>query len=152
MFTAKEQGLWTPTNKVSAEDVCHLRNRVQEFRLLHTITTLQEVDSCAPCMARWIIKYSGEAAAGPVPRPLTCGDLAPPRAPVRGFAETMAAAKIGGPTSDGLLSDVTELGAVDINELTLEDWERLPSFALLRPLEMCRLIAIVSPVAAKLEP
>ena len=77
VFTAKEQGLWAPTSKVSAEDACHMRNRIQEFRLSHTITTLQDVESCAPCMARWIMKYSDEAAAGPVPIPFSHDVIGP---------------------------------------------------------------------------
>ena len=129
-----------------------MRNRIQEFRLSHTITTLQEVESCAPCMARWIMKYSDEAAAGTVPRPFSHAGLVPPRAAVCGFAEVMTAAKIGEATAQSLLSDVVELGAVDIAELTPEDWERLPSYTILRPLELRRLAAITNPVATKLEP
>ena len=64
----------------------------------------------------------------------------------------MAAAKIYGATSQSLLSVVVELGAVDIAELTPEDWERLPSYTILRPLELRRLAAITNPVATKLEP
>ena len=63
VFTAKEDGLWTPTAKVTAEDVRHLQNRVQEFRFTHVMTTVKDVDSCAPCMSRWIVRYSTEAAA-----------------------------------------------------------------------------------------
>ena len=31
--------------------------------------SLKEVESCAPCMARWILSYSEEAAAGSAPAP-----------------------------------------------------------------------------------
>ena len=63
VFTAKGEGLWTPTAKISAEDVRHLKNRVEEFRFDHVFETLHDVESCAPCMARWIVHYSGTAAA-----------------------------------------------------------------------------------------
>ena len=72
VFTAKEEGLWNPTHRVSAEDVRHLRNRVEEFRFTHVMPegSFHDVASCAPCMASWILKYSEEAATGSVPRPL----------------------------------------------------------------------------------
>ena len=70
VFIAKEEGLWLPTSKVSAEDVRHLQNRVVQFRFTHTITALREVESCASCMARWILQFSERAASGSVQRPL----------------------------------------------------------------------------------
>ena len=72
VFTAKEDGLWNPTHKVSAEDVRHLRNRVEQFRFVHVMPegSFHDVPSCAPCMARWILQYSEEAATGRVPRPM----------------------------------------------------------------------------------
>ena len=72
VFTAKEDGLWNPTHRVSAEDVRHLRNRVEEFRFTHLMPagSFHDITSCAPCMARWILQYSGDAATGRVQRPL----------------------------------------------------------------------------------
>ena len=70
VFTAKAEGLWTPTTHVSAEDVRHIRNRVEEFRFSHVLSSLKEVESCAPCMPRWILAYSEEAATRRVPAPL----------------------------------------------------------------------------------
>ena len=56
----------------------------------------------------------------------------------------------------GIISELVKrrgrVGAVDIAELTPEDWERLPSYTILRPLELRRLAAITNPVATKLEP
>ena len=69
VFTAKEVGLWDPTPKVSAEDVRHLKNRVELFRFTHTIVALRDVESCAGCMARWIINFSNAAATGTIQRP-----------------------------------------------------------------------------------
>ena len=72
VFTAKEDGLWNPTHRVSAEDVRHLQNRVEEFRFTHVMPegSFHDIASCAPCMARWILQYSGDAATGRVQRPL----------------------------------------------------------------------------------
>ena len=58
VMTAKEEGLWLPTSKVPAEDVRHLKNRVQEFRFVHVMHNVQHVESCAPCMARWVLHYA----------------------------------------------------------------------------------------------
>ena len=58
VFTAKEEGLWTPTHKVPAEDVRHLQNRVEAFRFRHVLHDVHEVESCASCMARWIVHYA----------------------------------------------------------------------------------------------
>ena len=45
VFTAKEEGRWEPSARVSAEDVRHLRNRVEEFRFTEVITGLKDVGS-----------------------------------------------------------------------------------------------------------
>ena len=60
VMTAKEEGLWLPMSKVPPEDVRHLKNRVQEFRFVHVMHNVQDVDSCAPCMARWILHYASD--------------------------------------------------------------------------------------------
>ena len=64
VFTAKEEELWTPTSKVTAEDVRHLRNRVEEFRFTRVIEGMHDVESCAPCMARWLVRYAGGPLSG----------------------------------------------------------------------------------------
>ena len=70
VFTAKQEGLWDPTHRVSGEDVRHLKNRVELFEFKHTIVALRDVESCAGCMARWIVGFSTEAASSSVQRPL----------------------------------------------------------------------------------
>ena len=70
VFTAKQEGLWDPTPRVSAEDVRHLKNRVELFEFKHTIAALQDVESCAGCMARWVVCFSADFATGTVQRPL----------------------------------------------------------------------------------
>ena len=149
MFTAKEEGLWESTSKVSAEDVRHIQNRVEEFRFQKIVTSLKEVHSCARCMATWILKYSDEAATGSVPTPLL-----PTTTPMsrihsaNGFAETMAAAKLSGPIVETLLADVVATGAVHVRELALSDWQCLPSWPSLRVMEARRLGAVLVAAAA----
>ena len=62
VLTAKDEGLWASTCKVPPEDVRHLRNRVEEFRFTHEMFDVRDVESCAPCMARWITRYADEPA------------------------------------------------------------------------------------------
>ena len=148
VFTAKEEGLWDPTSKVSAEDVQHLKNRVEEFRFSRVVSSLKEVESCAPCMARWIKNYSEQAAAAlppPGPPPTFAGATSSTLdfSAVAGFIEKMQAARIAGATAEALFFDVLALGAVDAAELTVRDWHHLPSWKKLKPLEARRLSATI---------
>ena len=59
-----------PTNKVSAEDVRHLQNRVEEFRFVHVMRDIHDVQSCPVCMARWIVQYAEGQSAPAEPRVL----------------------------------------------------------------------------------
>ena len=54
VLIAKEEGLRGPTDKISPEDVVHIRNRVRELEITEVIAGLKDVESCAPCMARWV--------------------------------------------------------------------------------------------------
>ncbi len=64
-MTAKEDGLWVPTSKVPAEDVRHLQHRVEVFRFTHVLRDVKDVESCAPCMARWITHCAAGHGAMP---------------------------------------------------------------------------------------
>ena len=150
VFTAKQEGLWEPTARVSAEDVRHLRNRVEEFHFAHVVLSLKEVQSCAPCMARWIRKYSDEAipallpvAASPVAK-TSASDFSA----VAGFCGIMVSANLPALVAEELFSEVVALGAVDVIELSLPDWEQLPSWRKLRPLEARRLKAAAGPAGS----
>ena len=105
------------------------------------VPKLKDVDSCALCMARWIVKFSEEvpppAAAVPLP------SLSPSSA-VAGFDAAMSAAKLPGPVADALLTDVVATGAVDVAELARGDWEQLPSWRKLRRMEIRRLLATLA--------
>lgn len=145
VFTAKEEGLWQPTTRVSAEDVRHLRNRVEEFRFTEVVPELKDVESCAPCMARWILKFSEEvppvaAACAAVSLP-TSTSAAASYSAVAGFGAAMASAKLPAAVADALFGDILAAGAVDVSELSRDDWPKLPSWSKLRPLEVRRLVA-----------
>ena len=151
VFTAKEEGLWVPTNKVPAEDVRHMRNRVEEFRFGHPLadSDIRDVESCAPCMARWILKLSEEAAAGAVPAQLGRGSSAQD---VSGFDKLMAEAVLPELAADDLLHDVEGTGARDVKELELADWQALPAWGRLRPMEQRRMKSAIATATAARQP
>lgn len=152
VFTGKQEGLWQPTNRVSAEDVRHMRNRVHEFVFSAVLPAgaLQDVSSCAPCMASWIVRESAafDAQGGLRRVPALAAAPAPPadqnRAPpVEGFAELVAAAAVPAEVAEALLQQITALGAVRVRELRLADWQGLQAWAALRPFEQRRLAQCV---------
>ena len=107
-------------------DVGHLRGRVEEFRFTVKVPALKDVESCAPCMAKWIRDLSDEDAPGPVaPAPPTHTAALPDFSAVAGFAGKMAAAKLSGAIVADLFSHVFGLGAVDVAELSDADWQGL---------------------------
>ena len=55
----------------------------------------------------------------------------------------MMSAKLFGASAQALFSEVAALGAVDVAELSAEDWRGLPSWKQLRPLETRRLLAVI---------
>ncbi len=131
---------------MSTDDVRHLRNRVEEFNFAQVVTSLKDVDSCAPCMARWAIQYADEAATGSIPAPPPAPDAhGTASLPVGGFLDIMAASKLSGPIADALRDDIAATGAVHVSELTLLDWKGLPSWSKLRVMEARRLSSAIAP-------
>ena len=147
VFTAKLDGLWTPTAKVPAEDVRHLKNRVEEFRFMQTLTSLEEVESCAPCMARWIMSYSDAAATGRVPLPLMADSSRSSRsAPVELLAEVLAVAGLPEALVSRISAEVEHIGVEHVGELVLAEWQALPSWRFLTPQQARRLVITAGPM------
>lgn len=151
VFTAKQEGLWAPTRRVSEEDIRHIRNRVQEFPFEHVFQqgSLKEVAPCASCFGRWVVDgaAASDAAAGlrilPLaePRPaLPVVNADVDEGPVSGFASMVTAARIPAGEADALLASLVHLGAVDVKELTEADWESTEGWGALRPLQKRRLL------------
>ena len=148
VFTAKADGLWNPTKHISEEDVQHIRNRCEEFTFQHVFERggLKEVAPCTHHLAEWIEDGAGDYDAVC----LIGGGAAAPRWPavqgngvevelVKGFKLLIETAQIPEQASNALLSDLEDIGAVDINELEQTDWDSLSSWASLRPLQQRRL-------------
>ncbi|CAK0825254.1 unnamed protein product [Prorocentrum cordatum] len=152
VFTGKLEGLWETTNKVGAEDIRHMQNRVRQFPFTSVLSdgSLQDVLSCAPCMTAWIVreaaKFDAVGVFRPAPAAPAAADAGVP--PVSGFDDLMSDARIPRAQADALLADVRAMGAVAVDEVLPADWVCLNSWALLLPLQKRRLLGqIGSPVS-----
>jgi hypothetical protein len=151
LFTGKEEGLWEPTTRISPEDIHHMRNRVREFKFSAVMAegSLQDVVSCAPCMARWVVNGANACDAAPALQPAlptpTASHIPAHVDAVRvmaisGLKELVAAVQLPGPVCEAILEDLEELGAAGVSELTAADWASLNAWSLLRPLQKRRLL------------
>ncbi|CAK0858989.1 unnamed protein product, partial [Prorocentrum cordatum] len=142
VFTGKLEGLWETTNKVGAEDIRHMQNRVRQFPFTSVLSdgSLQDVLSRAPCMTAWIVreaaKFDAVGVFRPAPAAPVGADAGVP--PVSGFDDLMSDARIPRAQADALLADVRAMGAVAVDEVLPADWVRLNSWALLLPLQKRR--------------
>ena len=150
VFTGKQEGLWATTQRVSAEDVRHMRNRVEEHVLTEVLPegSLHDVQSCAHCMAKWIVEGAAAHDAAAAVQPVI--NVQAPREDLRhleqqrleaivGLSEVIAAVLLPGSAAEALLNDLEDLGAANVAELTPADWQALAFWAVLRPLQKRRL-------------
>ena len=144
VFTAKKVGLWNSTRNVSDEDVRHLRNRVDEFEFTEVVDTLHDVISCAPCLAKWITKGASD-------HDLSLGLPIQPSSGasseglvIDGFDDLMKKGRLSRDFAKSCRSEILELGAVTVQELTKDDWEALSCWQGLRLLEQRRMLKILS--------
>ncbi|CAK0865702.1 unnamed protein product [Prorocentrum cordatum] len=144
VFTGKLEGLWETTNKVGAEDIRHMQNRVRQFPFTSVLSdgSLQDVLSCAPRMTARIVreaaKFDAVGVFRPAPAAPVGADAGVP--PASGFDDLMSDARIPRAQADALLADVRAMGAVAVDEVPPADWVRLNSWALLLPLQKRRLL------------
>ena len=147
VFTAKQEGLWDPTKRISAEDIRHMRNRVREFPILATLPdcSLQDVISCAPCMAKWIVHGAAAADAQPALQnavtPKALGDNGSRVDAIMGLKNLYDALLLPMPVATAMLDALEDLGAICVSELTIQDWQSMQVWAALRPLQKRRLFA-----------
>jgi hypothetical protein len=151
IFTAKQEGLWEPTKRVPPEDVRHIRNRVLEFPLTVPMddNALVDVVSCATCMCDWIVQAcaSGDAASvlrTTQPVPSTASVDSSRLQGIHGLDELFSIARLPEQVCAAFVEDLEQLGAVAVAELSLTDWEALNAWALLRPLQVRRILQHLS--------
>ena len=145
LFTNKEVGLWEPVRGVSAEDINHMKSRVELFHLTHTFaqTGGEAVPECRCCFAKWIVEA---CAAFDASQGLQSTTLLPVASlSVDDLDVFLARARVPVRVQMAINTDVVALGAVDVAELSQADWESLPSWPLLKNLERRRILAMVPP-------
>ena len=157
VFTNKALELWTPTENVSLEDINHMKSRVELFPFTYTVKRpgtvgVQDGEECAVHMARWIRDGAAAYDAAQVlePGPLPAAPGAPATAStgvaaVNDLVQFFDAAQVPTDVREALTRDVVAAGAVDVKELTRQDWENLESWQLLRPLQRRRVLNFVPP-------
>jgi len=150
VFTNKAKGLWTATERVSDEDVAHLQSRVECFTFSHKVVPPGSrpviTPPCAVHMSRWI---RDDAAAFDASQ-LVQAPLALPVAgdgvgfvsdgSIKDLGMLLEAALVPAQAREAIARDVEATGAVHVQELCRQDWEDLPSWQLLKPLERRRVL------------
>ena len=139
VFTAKEKELWKLREGVTAEDVTHIKNRVEIFRCSGQINLRPGgVPKCAHCMAKWVCDGAARHDANAV---LTAAPSGRIPGAVHGLQELLEVASIPVSAREGLLQELLGMGAIDVRELGRPDWERLQTWGDLREMERRRLLA-----------
>ena len=149
-ITAKAQGLWKPTDHVSAEDIRHLQARVEVFTATAQIQgQLSDTTLCKESWCQWLLRSAEAYACRVVPSAppdrlrSAEGPGAQIECEIRDFAQFMESAVIRASVGEALSREVVALGAVNVRELTVADWSSLPSWSQLRPLEQRRILRMV---------
>ena len=163
--TAPEEGLWEPRGIVTAEHVRHMKNRFAPFRCTAVIKVLKDLDPCAIHMCRWLVDGANAADARAALRP----PLAPPcqgglpgaagaggpggRAVsggenVRGLAALAERAQLGPEIAAALAAELAEGGAVDVAELSPDDWQALVTWGRIKKFARKRLLQCLPPPPA----
>ena len=139
VFTAKEKELWTLREGITAEDVTHIKSRVQMFRCSGQIVLRPGgVPKCAHCMAKWVCDGAARHDANAVLTPAPSGRLP---GSVHGMQELLEAASIPVSAREAVHQEVLGMGAIDVRELGRPDWESLQAWGGLREMERRRLLA-----------
>jgi hypothetical protein len=156
VITSPLEELWTPVPPVTAENINHLKNRVDQFTVVGKLKKkdLKAVPNCKFCFCRRMVEQS---AAFATQLPATVSLLVPPSADqeaagsAHGDGEPAVhmmdwlrqRARLSDAAATALTSDLVQLGAVSAQELEPEDWEGLPCWMQLKPFERKRLLRVV---------
>ena len=119
-----------------------MKSRLLIFTCTETISTLRATTPCAICLSKWIrdgaIEHDAAAALNAPSLPSTV----PPDTNVLGGMDELAAkAKLPQAKASALAKELLSLGAVDVVELSREDWQSLSAFGELLPFEQKRLLS-----------
>ena len=155
VVTAPEEGLWDPKGIVTAEDIRHMRNRFHPFQCSAVIKSMKDMDPCAIHMCCWIVDGANAADAKTALRPplalpapegaassgnLTGGAVAD----VAGLTDLASKARLPPETTAALRAELLSAGAVDVSEVTAEDWSGLSSWGLVKQFERRRVLKCIA--------
>ena len=153
--SAPEEGLWDPKGIVTAEDIRHMRNRFHPFQCSAVIKSMKDMDPCAIHMCCWIVDGANAADAKTALRPplalpapegaassgnLTGGAVAD----VAGLTDLASKARLPPETTAALRAELLSAGAVDVSEVTAEDWSGLSAWGLLKQFERRRVLKCIA--------
>ena len=151
-MTAKAKDLWKamPESGVTEEDVKHMKKRVLCFPCVGEIADeLQRaIEPCGCCMAKWMVEGAAAADAAAALRHQVNaagggGGEDAEGDPVQGFMDVVRQAVLPHDIGQALHGEAVALGAVHVSELTPADWQGLPSWPTLRPLQQRRLMNLL---------
>ena len=142
-FTAKERGLWTQRDGITAEDIAHIKSRVELFRCTGEVQPRPGgVPMCQHCLAKWIRDGAAKHDARQV---LPAPALQSNPGTVDGLQELLDAAQAPASARHALLAEIVALGAVSVQELKRADWEGLSAWSILREFERRRILKYIPP-------
>ena len=140
VITAKADGLWNPMRNVSAEDIRHMKNRVEQFSATTTVDgQLVEAPACKETFCKWLIEDSQAWASRSVPTAITQPPPPSTDSVIPGFSSFLAELAVPTDIAAALHKDALALGATSVAELRFGDWTALASWSLLRPLQQRRI-------------
>ena len=151
-ITSKVKGLWDPQGRVTAEEIWHLQNRMEQFTCTAVLAKkdLRTVPPCKNSFCKWLVEAAAAYAEAPglVPplgQPPSHGGSVLPISladcnSVTGFFDCMRAASVPETVAQALHSAALDLGATRVEELTAEDWASMPPWSMLKPLQRRRLL------------
>ena len=150
-ITAKFEGLWEPSARVSAEDVRHMKSRVEQFEAHAKVpeAAMRVVSPCPTAFCKWLLTRSSAFASrrvlslgeapGPAPELGPLPVLDDQQEQVEGLDSLFSLARIPLRLSKAFTEELLAMGAVHASELENDAWPTLNAWQSLKPLEQRRL-------------
>ena len=152
-----------PHRKCQSWDTRHMQSRCEMFRCTHPLVkpgsrpSRGSIPQCRHHLAKWVYdaavafdasqvlqsNLGAPIADAPDADSSNAGDR--PAGIVVNLDLFMGRAQLPQPAREAITRDALATGAIDVVELTKEDWEQLPSWQHLKPLEKRRVLRYAPP-------
>jgi hypothetical protein len=147
-ITCKLLGLWDPQGCVGAEDVRHTQSRVEQFEAHAPVLEeeMRVVPRCKESFAKWLTDAAASFAHRTLPIlpvQVVIASHPLPEGLVAGLSVLVRQTNFPPQAVEQLNRELLALGAIDVAELSADDWRHLPVLDVLRPLERRRFAAFV---------